>query len=567
MLIMKNYNTNTKLNNYRFVICKDFSVPVMSVIIPFGLSDERPYIEERVLEKVKLFKSDENIEFIFVEGYSSKNCKLKNFIEQNHHIYIQDVNQRVFSQGGCRNLGASYAHANVLLFLDVDCYISCDTFQKILNLIEVKKISQNINALMVLPVIYLNKKASEFLGQYDEKFWDILIQEDLLTGKNALIKFFAPSSTSSIIINKHQFLRLGGNDENFVGHGYEDFDLFARILTACVDFEKMPIDLNYDARNWNFFNFKGFRAWFSLLGHEACFYGIYMYHFYHIEPNQNGYMQNKDTNHQLFYKHLKSIKQHHLKPLQIFKAKGEKILILFKNQNYDFRDIGIYVGEMIYKNISDFVEDKELKYELLLDFLQEEKITKMFLDVDIKLHIEKLNYLDVYYFQRGILPHSWFFSKNQEVVYEEKLNLNELEFWQTREYFLALNDGEKRVVLDFFKKKLNNENDLYPLLHYLINELYSFENDGIFYQIIINQEKILMMQKSNKSFYPLNSFVYKPYLYELRGLKFFYFLIKILGFGYISSMISHTKFYRLARKLFFNPSGFFEDYKIKRKKS
>lgn len=50
---------------------------LLSVIIPFGLSKERPYIEERVIEKAKYFKSDENIEFIFVEGYSSKNHELK----------------------------------------------------------------------------------------------------------------------------------------------------------------------------------------------------------------------------------------------------------------------------------------------------------------------------------------------------------------------------------------------------------------------------------------------------------------------------------------------------------
>ncbi|EIE9414029.1 hypothetical protein LEZ71_005473, partial [Escherichia coli] len=47
-------------------------MPLLSVIIPFGLSKERPYIEERVLQKAKFFQSDENIEFIFVEGYSSK---------------------------------------------------------------------------------------------------------------------------------------------------------------------------------------------------------------------------------------------------------------------------------------------------------------------------------------------------------------------------------------------------------------------------------------------------------------------------------------------------------------
>ncbi|EAJ6784321.1 glycosyltransferase [Campylobacter jejuni] len=536
---------------------------LLSVIIPFGLSKERPYIEERVIEKAKYFKSDENIEFIFVEGYSSKNHELKNFIQANHHIYLKDMEQKAFSQGKCRNLGASCAHSNVLLFLDVDCYISLDNFEKILKLIQIKNIAQNINALIVLPVVYLNKEANEKLKQYDEEFWDILIQEDLFIAKNTWVKFFSPSSTSSIVINKHQFLRLGGNDENFIGHGYEDFDLFARILKACVSFEKMPANLSYDARNWNFFDFKGFRSWFSLLGYEACFYGIYMYHFYHIEPNQNAYMQNKDKNHRLFYKHLKNIKKHDLKPLQVFKAKGEKVLMLFKDQNYDFKDISVYMGEIIYKNISDFFIDKELKYELLLDFLQQEKITKIFLDASIKLQFDGIDYCDIFYFQKGILPHSWFFGKNLDLDYKQDLNLSEQKLYQMKKYFLTLKKDEKKVILDFLSQN-NDKHDLYEMLYYLINELYSFEHERIFYQIIIDKEKMLMAQKHDKSFYPLGSFVYKPYLYELRNIRPFLFLMKILGLEYLGAIISHTKFYRLARKLFFNPKGFFEDLRAKK---
>ncbi|EAI3993609.1 glycosyltransferase [Campylobacter jejuni] len=537
---------------------------LLSVIIPFGLSKERPYIEERIIEKAKSFQSDENIEFIFVEGYSSKDHELKNFIQANHHIYLKDMDQKAFSQGRCRNLGAIYADSKVIMFLDVDCYISLDNFEKILKLIQIKNISQNINALIVLPVVYLNNEANEKLKQYDDKFWDILIQEDLFTAKNTWVKFFAPSSTSSIVINKYQFLRLGGNDENFIGHGYEDFDLFARILKACVSFEKMPANLSYDARNWNFFDFKGFRSWFSLLGYEACFYGIYMYHFYHIEPNQNTYMQNKDKNHQLFYKHLKNIKKHDLKPLQVFKAKGEKVLMLFKDQNYDFKDISVYMGEIIYKNISDFFIDKELKYELLLDFLQQEKITKIFLDASIKLQFDGIDYCDIFYFQKGILPHSWFFGKNLDLDYKQDLNLSEQKLYQMKKYFLTLKKDEKQVILDFLSQNNDDKCDLYEMLYYLINELYSFEHEGIFYQIIIDKEKMLMAQKHDKSFYPLGSFVYKPYLYELRSIRPFLFLMKILGLEYLGAMISHTKFYRLARKLFFNPKGFFEDLRAKK---
>ncbi|EEA6197160.1 TPA: sugar transferase, partial [Campylobacter jejuni] len=213
--------------------------------------------------------------------------------------------------------------------------------------------------------------------------------------------------------------------------------------------------------------------------------------------------------------------------------------------------------------ISDFFIDKELKYELLLDFLQQEKITKIFLDASIKLQFDGIDYCDIFYFQKGILPHSWFFGKNLDLDYKQDLNLSEQKLYQMKKYFLTLKKDEKKVILDFLSQN-NDKHDLYEMLYYLINELYSFEHEGIFYQIIIDKEKMLMAQKHDKSFYPLGSFVYKPYLYELRNIRPFLFLMKILGLEYLGAIISHTKFYRLARKLFFNPKGFFEDLRAKK---
>ncbi|HDZ4987876.1 TPA: sugar transferase, partial [Campylobacter jejuni] len=207
---------------------------------------------------------------------------------------------------------------------------------------------------------------------------------------------------------------------------------------------------------------------------------------------------------------------------------------------------------------------KELKYELLLDFLQQEKITKIFLDANIKLQFNSIDYCDIFYFQKGILPHSWFFGKNLDLDYKQDLNLIEQKLYQVKEYFLTLKEDEKKVILDFLSQNNNDKCDLYEMLYYLINELYSFEHEGIFYQIIIDKEKMLMAQKHDKSFYLLESFVYKPYLYELKSIRPFSFLMKILGLEYLGAMISHTKFYRLARKLFFNPKGFFEDLRAKK---
>ncbi|MBX2036248.1 sugar transferase, partial [Campylobacter jejuni] len=68
-----------------------------------------------------------------------------------------------------------------------------------------------------------------------------------------------------------------------------------------------------------------------------------------------------------------------------------------------------------------------------------------------------------------------------------------------KEYFLTLKEDEKKVILDFLSQNNDDKYDLYKMLYYLINELYSFEHDGIFYQIIIDKEKMLIAQKHDKS--------------------------------------------------------------------
>ncbi|EAK5529864.1 glycosyltransferase [Campylobacter lari] len=287
----------------------------LSIIIPFGLSKERIYIKDRVSQKAYEFKSDDRVEYIFVEGYSSLENDLKHIIEENGHIYLKDESQNdFFSQGKCRNLGASFANSDVVMFLDVDCYFSTRSLETIVQFITIKNISKNINEFLVLPVVYLSKEGSEFIYTQEKDLWDGLIKNDLISGKREWIKFYSLVS-SSVILNKYKFLSLGGYNEAFVGHSYEDFDFLARLIYSGVEFQKTPKALPYDEADWRLNSFRGFRAWFSLLGEEMSFHGIYMYHFYHDEPNQNDYMGNRRKNHKLFYKNLSNMKSYHLKSL------------------------------------------------------------------------------------------------------------------------------------------------------------------------------------------------------------------------------------------------------------
>lgn len=522
-------------------------MPILSIIIPFGLSKERMYIEKRIIKKAENSAKFLDIEYIFVEGYSSySNEKLEKIIKDNGHIYIKDFSQKdFFSQGCCRNLGASYANSKVLMFLDIDCYISNNSLEKIINLIKIKDIENNLNSILVLPVIYLLKDSYDKLKHYSEELWDSVLQNDLLSAKNEFIKFFAPSSTSSIIINKHKFLELGGNDNNFKGHGYEDFDLFARVLQNCINFEKKAKNILYDSRNWQFKSFSGFRAWFSLLGYEACFYGIYMYHFWHIEPNQNSYMSNKDNNHKLFYKHLKNIKNHKIRVLQDKNALGKSALLLSNNLKiFDkTRALSVYFGEI-------FIN-------------QEEKINEVdviFLDSDYKLK-NNLN-LNIIYFKEGILNNSYYFYKNKEYDFSN-IDFNKIILKENSLNELSTDEKNKlKKILKEYNISLKAEEFLYLLKNYF----YSFYNENSFYKIRINNEEILNAKSNDKIFYPLKSLIYKAYFYELGTLSFFSFFSKIFAFDFILAKISQSKFYRLLRKLLFNPKDFIIDAKEKRKK-
>lgn len=114
-------------------------MPQLSIIIPFGTSKERPYIQERVIQKAKDLRSDERVEVIFVEGFSSLILEdLPRIIQENGHKYFK-ITQDKFSQGECRSFGAIQALADVVMPLDVDYHISNENIQRVFKSHQDKK--------------------------------------------------------------------------------------------------------------------------------------------------------------------------------------------------------------------------------------------------------------------------------------------------------------------------------------------------------------------------------------------------------------------------------------------
>ncbi|TEY03996.1 capsular biosynthesis protein [Campylobacter sp. US33a] len=484
----------------------------LSIIIPFGTSKERPYIKERVINKANEYKSDDLVEYIFVEGFSSlEHPELKNLIESKGHRYFKDETQiSNFSQGQCRNLGIINAKSDVVMSLDVDCAISEKNLENILELINIKEIDKNPNAFLVLPCVYLNEFATEFLKAHKPSLWDNIIKHDMLFERK-LIKFLTPAS-STIVMNRFKFLELGGNDKDFVGHGYEDFDLMMRILKNCAQFEAMPANLEFDYRNWSFNDYKGFRALFAVAGNEACVHGIYLYHLWHIEPNQNGYLDNRELNHQKFYQKLKNHKSIFDNPdtLMENEAKNRNALIFFQqnsNLYYSLRAIMPYFEKMISaKEYYFFNEKDEFDSKSFLKFYHQNNITHIIFPNshadEKRLEIFKFareKNLPFIVYDRGALPDSWFFDDKgfnyDSSSYDEK-NWNK-----------ALNEEQIAKTLAYIEEVLKGDK-------FLEEQGASKGSDELRRKLGLRHKKIFFVPLQVKGDSVLKNFTYEPFLYE-----------------------------------------------------
>ncbi len=212
----------------------------LSIIVPFGLSKERDFITKRVIYKAKHLKSDEKVQYLFVEGYSSTpsqdSLEVKNLIESQGHRYYKDARQQengAFSVASCRNYGARFVQTPVMMVLDVDVVLTQETLEKLLKIIKAKEIAENPASFLVLPCVFLNELGTQRFanGELGEEE----IQYQLLFNNRQHISFLMPAC-SSIVLNTYTFLDLGGYGD-CIRFGNEDFDFLNRLLRHCATFE------------------------------------------------------------------------------------------------------------------------------------------------------------------------------------------------------------------------------------------------------------------------------------------------------------------------------------------
>ncbi|HHR5188671.1 TPA: hypothetical protein ACS5OT_005137, partial [Escherichia coli] len=98
-----------------------------------------------------------------------------------------------------------------------------------------------------------------------------------------------------ILTRRRYFMECGGNNNEFHGHGYEDFEALNRLANRANKFVRSRDYYNHDFK-YDSPHFCGYRPFFSLFGRQLMNERVFFVHFWHPHNIAPSYAKrNKDN--------------------------------------------------------------------------------------------------------------------------------------------------------------------------------------------------------------------------------------------------------------------------------
>ena len=405
----------------------DFGVNmhILSVIIPFRLSPERPYLMDRLRGLCADMSVPPEVEILFVDSDSPSELaeEAGALCASAGMRYLRHTSSNpTFSIGSVRDYGVQKANGNVVTFMDLDLVVAADFLQNLVLQIQVNRVESVKKEFFVVPCLYLTEEGTARYHASDKtlvfkQFW-----REYLYGDKRSVQNLAPCS-SVMVVNRDLYLAIGGHRPEFSGHGYEDFELIHRLLTIS---EKLPRPVNYfrDSKTWDNTVYDGFRSQFAVLGTEALTSGLFTMHLWHPRPNEFGYMQKNANNRFSALEYFKKFDVDGINPLPIADLREEPVerfLMFGVPENAaaeSIRDVFPFLGEAIFA--SEYLyydrETEEFQKSVFEYFLSHQGITKILFPNPYGNPARFAIYewarehsFPFLCYERGALPESWFF--------------------------------------------------------------------------------------------------------------------------------------------------------------
>lgn len=416
----------------------------LSVVIPIRSTKNYDVVKRLVFKRRDT--TSKNIEFIVVDDGSDLNGsqQIKEMCDALKYKYLRiDSEDKYFSLARARNYGVQNARGKYVMLEDVDFFPYEGFYTDIVNEIDNWELDKRQEDFFTIPAIWLTEKsATEITGNNSIQIKNKILQK-YLEYDTDYFEFGVPCG-SVVVVSKHHYLSIGGQNEKFDRWGFEDHEFANRLLAFSCKFPDPINKYKYCADQYkDYTKYIGFRSRYRLYGDIVAAKGIVTFHIPHPISKEFRTPKIREENEVKFNECVSRLEKnpYYLGSL-VDRTSSEKTLLTSKNPFIYNNELWPLFGDVY------FYDDGLHSKEDFLKFIEQNKITTMVMQNPYK----KEQKLEIYKFikahgircivaERGALPQSVYFDETgfccESTRYSEKYwdrNLTESEKSRTIEY-------------------------------------------------------------------------------------------------------------------------------------
>jgi predicted glycosyltransferase involved in capsule biosynthesis len=439
----------------------------LTVIIPVKICEAR----EDIMERIEYYKNDtrfpHNVNILIVDDGSPNKYydRLVQIKDEKLQIIRTDAHQHQhFNLARARNYGAQHAKSEFIFFADVDLMPYPGFYSDILKEIVMANMDCYVDRFLMCPVIYLSQEFFNDFKNIPLDFRRQFVITAMLTGDTNLIEKYS-HGTSAIIVNRQYYLSLGGQDIQFDGWGYEDYEFTTRLIRRNRQFPLSPDWLSMDGNFMTINTYRGWKAPYRLYGDFLGQKGIYMFHVPH--SIDKSYHTNSERNLALLKHKMKEDQEKELQNEPLIDLSENKITLILKKNPFCYsKQFASHYGKVIFMSEKDFTDNAEFTNFLHSNNVNLVVFPNPYSNNEIlglyRTCLDKN--ISILVCERGALPDSVYHDKNgflndsksySSILWDRELSKTELDL--VNEYIVSIRYGK-----DVLEKQADRK-DLYQI--------------------------------------------------------------------------------------------------------
>jgi predicted glycosyltransferase involved in capsule biosynthesis len=326
----------------------------LTVIISFRASIDRADGIDRLRRNPgNDSETPSRVHFLVVDDGSPASlvAEIDEILRQRGWSYLRlPTEDRHFSVGRCRNAGAMYARSDFILFQDVDLIPPAGFYNRLLAETRVQGLRATATSFLMVPCIYLTEAGVGELRRTPPEDQAQLFHHYALTGDTSRIERVS-TGTSVTLHHRRYFLSRGGNNEGFVGWGYEDIEFINRCIRNDGRFPR-PREWATERGDFDTVEYSTWKASYRLYGDTLFAKGIAIFHAWHPVTRDGAYFQKSAANRKIFLEKLSGGLEAEPDPLPDL-SRG-RTLCFRKNTFTAHRDVMPYLGTLHFESETEF---------------------------------------------------------------------------------------------------------------------------------------------------------------------------------------------------------------------